>query len=154
MSGSADEDAMQVGPGSRVTLHFRLSLEDGSVVDSTFDRSPPSFTVGDGQLLDGFERKLHGMTAGQSGRFSVLPEEGFGQANPNNLQTFSRDDFAVDIELREGLVISFADASKAELPGVVKSVGDQEVVVDFNHPLAGRTILFEVDILAVEPAAD
>lgn len=150
MNHSSDGVRVPVGPGTRVTLHFRLSLEDGSEVDSTFEKSPPSFTVGDGQLMDGFEQKLRGLVAGQRERFTVSPEEGFGQPNPSNLQTFSREDFDPGMELKEGLVISFADASKAELPGVVKSIGDQEVVVDFNHPLAGRNILFEVEILAVE----
>lgn len=141
-----------IGPGTTVTLHFSLRLEDGSVVDSTFDRSPAQFTVGDGKLLSGFEKKLYGLQAGQRESFTVLPEDGFGQPNPNNVQTFKRDVFDSELELAEGLVVSFADASQSELPGVVKSVGDDEVVVDFNHPLAGRQIAFEVDIIAVEQA--
>lgn len=138
---------------ARVTLHFRLSLEDGTVVDSTFEKAPASFFVGDGSLLDGFEKKLLGMTAGGRDIFTVLPEEGFGQPNPNNVQTFQRDHFDAGIELAEGLVVSFADANRAELPGVIKSLAEDEVVVDFNHPLAGRKILFEVEILAVEPGS-
>lgn len=138
-----------VGLDTQVTLHFKLSMENGEVVDSTFDKSPATFAVGDGSLLAGFEKKLHGMQAGETGRFAVLPEEGFGQPNPNNVQHFKRSDFAADMELAEGLVISFADANQAELPGVVKSFDEQQVVVDFNHPLAGQTIQFDVEILAV-----
>lgn len=142
----------EIGTGATVSMHFRLSLEDGAVIDSTFEKSPAEFTVGDGKLLPGFEKKLMGMVAGQAQTFTVLPEEGFGQPNPNNLQSFRPDVFAKDMELAEGLVVSFADANKAELPGVVKSISADEVVVDFNHPLAGRNIQFEVDILAVTPA--
>ena len=91
------------------------------------------------------------MKAGQQASFTVLPEDGFGRPNPDNIQHFARSRFARDMELAEGLVISFADASQAELPGVVKSVTDEMVVVDFNHPLAGRTIEFAVDIIQVEP---
>lgn len=145
---------LAVGPKTRVTLHFQLSFEEGDVIDSTFDKSPASFTMGDGSLLAGFERKLHALKAGQSAVFTVLPEEAFGQPNPNNIQHFKRGDFSADMELAQGLVISFADASQSELPGVVKSVSEQEVVVDFNHPLAGRNILFEVNIIAVEPAPE
>jgi FKBP-type peptidyl-prolyl cis-trans isomerase SlpA len=69
--------------------------------------------------------------------------------NPNNVQIFKRADFAADMELAEGLVISFADANQSELPGVVSSFDEQEVVVDFNHPLAGQTLAFKVEILSV-----
>lgn len=139
-----------IGTGTRVTLHFSLKFDDGAIVDSNFDKAPATFTVGDGSLLDGFERKLFGMKAGEQGAFTVLPEQSFGQPNPNNIQSFSRKDFAKDMVLEQGLVISFADASQSELPGVVKSVDGDTVVVDFNHPLAGRDIVFEVDIIAVE----
>lgn len=141
-----------IGPGTTVTLHFRLSLEDGVVIDSTFEKAPAEFTVGDGKLLPGFERKLMGMRVGEKQAFTVLPEDGFGQPNPNNVQSFRPDVFSEDMELAEGLVVSFADATRAELPGVVKSISADEVIVDFNHPLAGRNILFEVEILAVEAA--
>lgn len=141
---------LAIAGDTRVTLHFSLTFEDGSVVDSTFDREPATFAIGDGSLLDGFERKLFGMTAGEKNTFTVLPEDGFGQSNPNNVQRFSRGDFSADLELAEGLVISFADASQSELPGVVQSLQGDTVHIDFNHPLAGRTILFDVEILSVD----
>lgn len=141
-----------VGPNTQVTLHFKLGIVGGELVDSTFDKTPATFTVGDGSLLNGFEQKLYGMKSGESASYVVLPEEGFGQPNPNNVQYFKRSDFAADLELAEGLVISFADASQSELPGVVQSFDAEQVVVDFNHPLAGREIQFEVEILAVASA--
>lgn len=143
---------LEIGPDTQVRLHFSLKLDDGSIVDSTFEKEPANFVVGDGSLLDGFEKKLYGMKAGESGSFQILPEDGFGQPNPNNLQTFSRKDFSAEVELAEGLVVSFADANQSELPGVIKSFNDSEVVVDFNHPLAGRTVKFDVEIKEVLPA--
>jgi FKBP-type peptidyl-prolyl cis-trans isomerase SlpA len=143
---------LAIGANTRVTLHFSLRLENGDIVDSTFERKPATFTVGDGNLLAGFERKLFGMRAGERATHTVTPVDAFGQPNPANVQRFKRSQFAADMDLHEGLIISFADASKAELPGVVKSFNDDEVVVDFNHPLAGRTLAFEVEIIAVEPA--
>jgi FKBP-type peptidyl-prolyl cis-trans isomerase SlpA len=133
----------------KVTLHFALKLASGEIIDSTFDKKPATFTVGDGNLLAGFERKLFGMHKGERAQFTVSPEESFGQPNPNNIQHFKRSDFEPGMELYEGLVISFADASKSELPGVVTSINDDEVTIDFNHPLAGRVIYFEVEILDV-----
>lgn len=143
---------LNIGPGAKVTLHFALKLDDGSIVDSTFEREPAVFTIGDGSLLEGFEQSIFGMSAGQKDVFVIKPEKGFGAPNPNNLQEMPRDQFDEGLELVEGLVLSFADARKSELPGVVKSFDDETVVIDFNHPLAGKDILFEVEIIAVEPS--
>lgn len=143
------EEALTIGPDTQVTLHFAIKLEDGSVVDSTFDNEPATFSFGDGSLLPGFEDALQGMEAGDENSFIISPEQGFGQRNPNNVQRFKRDDFAADMELEEGLMISFADAQKAELPGVISKLQDELVEVDFNHPLAGKNVVFDVKIIAV-----
>ncbi|MDQ2078127.1 peptidylprolyl isomerase [Marinimicrobium sp. ABcell2] len=141
-----------VGPGTSVTLHFALRFPSGEEIDSNFEADPATFTVGDEQLLPGFEKALFGLKAGDTGAFHIEPEEGFGQHNPSNVQEMPREQFEEGLELEEGLVLSFADAQKTELPGVVVEFDDERVVVDFNHPLAGREIVFEVAILRVEPA--
>lgn len=156
MTDLSDAVLLPVGPDTKVTLHFSLSLEDGSTVDSNFDGEPASFVVGDGNFLPGFEAALHGLKAGAEDVFSILPEEGFGQHNPSNVQQFSRKDFDEDfgegIALEPGLMLSFADAKQAELPGVIVEVDEDSVTVDFNHPLAGHTISFKVQVLDVVPA--
>ena len=145
-------DDLMISEGTRVTLNFALVLDDGSEVDSNFEKEPASFAVGDGSLLPGFERALFGLKSGDEATLEILPEEGFGQPNDNNLQTIKRDQFAVDAELEEGMVFSFADAAGGELPGVVKAFDADEVTVDFNRPLAGRTLSFRVVIHNVEVA--
>ena len=141
-----------LGPGTTVTLHFALRLPGGEVIDSNFERDPATFTVGDGNLLLGFEKAIYGLQEGDKKTLVIKPEDSFGQRNPNNVQEIPRAQFGADIELSEGLMLSFADAQKTELPGVVRRFDDEVVVVDFNHPLAGREILFEVAILQIEPA--
>ncbi|MEL0614635.1 peptidylprolyl isomerase [Marinomonas arenicola] len=136
---------------SQVTLHFELSLEDGQIVDSNFSHEPARFVFGDGNLLPAFEEVLLGMSVGQEGRFEMSPEQAFGARNESNIQRMPRSQFSMDIE--EGMVVSFADASKNELPGVIAEIGDNEVLVDFNHPLSGRTLTYRVQIVAVEEAA-
>ncbi|MTI13472.1 FKBP-type peptidyl-prolyl cis-trans isomerase [Sansalvadorimonas verongulae] len=138
--------------GSKVTLHFSLKLENNDIVDSTFNRTPASFVVGDGNLPEGFEKHIHGLTAGSCDSFLVAPEEAFGQHNPSNIQRVGRSRFAPDMELVEGLVISFADQAGGELPGVIQGFDEQTVTVDFNHPLAGKALIFDVEILSVEAA--
>ena len=143
---------LPVGEGTRVFLNFSVSLEDGSEVDTNFGGDPVDFVVGDGSLLPGFERRLFGMSAGQRQMFTVPPEDAFGQPNETNVQYLPRDQFDEDTELTIGLVYSFADAGGGELPGMIISFDDEEVTVDFNHPLAGRTILFDVLVHRVEAA--
>ncbi len=140
-----------IAQGTVVTLHFSVALADGDVIDSTFGEEPATFTVGDGSLLDGFEESVMGLTSGAKEVFTISPEKGFGQHNPSNVQIIARDQFSDDIELEKGLVLSFADAQNTELPGVVSEFDDANVTVDFNHPLAGKNIVFEVEIISVKP---
>ncbi len=138
-----------VDKGTRVTLNFALKFEDGQEIDSTFDKSPATLDIGDENLPENFEAYLFGMTAGQTARFEVPPEKGFGQHNPSNVQMFKRSDFGADMVLEPGVMISFADARQSELPGVVQRVEGDQVTIDFNHPLAGRTLIFDVEIIDV-----
>ena len=135
---------------STVTLHFSLKTLAGELIDSNFASQPARFTMGDGKLLPGFEKLLLGLTPGQARSFSVSPEHGFGRSNPNNVQTIPRQRFASDMSLQPGLVMSFTDVNQGELPGVIKTVTSDQVVVDFNHPLAGCTLLFEVKIIQID----
>lgn len=139
---------------SKVTLHFALKLEDGQVVDSTFERAPATLTMGDGNLPEGFEKHLLGLSEGDRRTVRVPPEDAFGQVNPANVQRFKSSDFAQHGELEPGMVISFEDASGAELPGVISAIEQGSVEVDFNHPLSGKALDFEVEIISVEAATD
>lgn len=147
------ESALTVGPGMRVTLHFALLTSSGEEIDSTFSRKPATFEVGDGNLLPGFEEAMFGMRAGESASLRVAPDKGFGMPHPDNIQRLPRATFAADLALEPGVVVSFSDAANTELPGVVVEFDDDEVVVDFNHPLAGRELRFDVNVIRVEAAS-
>ncbi len=138
---------LQIGPEKTITLHFEIRLQNGDVIDSNFTGKPASFTIGDGNMLAGFEAAIFGLTVGDRQIFQITPEHGFGMPNPNNIQKVERKNFA-NMELEAGLVVGFQDAS-GELPGVVVSFDEKNVSVDFNHPLAGKTLEFEVEILEV-----
>ncbi|MFQ3171469.1 MAG: FKBP-type peptidyl-prolyl cis-trans isomerase SlpA [Oleispira sp.] len=152
------DSIQEIAADSKVSMHFALRTEgvatDGTrtkdEVDSTFNTKPAEFVLGDGNLLPGFEEFLIGLTAGDHKTFMVPAEKAFGQTNPQNVQEMKRSSFAGDMPLSPGLVVSFADAAKAELPGVIKSIEQDYVIVDFNHPLAGKNLEFEVQILTVE----
>ena len=139
----------RIGQNTEVTLHFALRLENGDTVDSTFEKAPAKFKVGDGNLLPGFEAAIFGFKAGDRRTVQVLPENAFGQPNPQNVQIIPRSQFQ-DMELSEGLLVISNDAANTELPGVVKAFDDAQVTIDFNHPLAGKTLNFEVEIFEVK----
>jgi FKBP-type peptidyl-prolyl cis-trans isomerase SlpA len=134
----------------RVTLHFAVRLMDGTELDSTFDAKPASFVWGDDSLLPGFERALLGLKAGDKRSVYIEADKGFGAYNPDNIQQFREEEFADGMSLEIGVVVSFRDAAGAELPGVISAREDNWVTVDFNHPLAGRDLTFEVEIIQVE----
>ena len=140
-------EQLQIGPEKTITLHFEIRLQNGDVVDSNFTCRPATFTIGDGNMLAGFEAAIFGLKAGDRQIFQITPEHGFGMSNPSNIQKVGRGSF-VGMELEAGLVIGFQEAG-GELPGVVVSFDEKNVSVDFNHPLAGKTLEFEVEILEV-----
>ncbi|MEC7121177.1 MAG: peptidylprolyl isomerase [Pseudomonadota bacterium] len=141
----------RIAQGSRVALHFSVSLESGLEIDNTRLRTEPvELTIGDGNLLEGFEKALLGLRAGDRRTVHLPPEDAFGQWNPENIQTFDTVKFAQRPEVDQ--VVEFEDKAKTTLAGVVKSVNDDVTEVDFNHPLAGRNVVFEVEIARVTPA--
>jgi FKBP-type peptidyl-prolyl cis-trans isomerase SlpA len=144
---------LDIGPNCKVELHFSLKLADtGELVDSTFEKKPAELVIGDGNLPAAFEAVIHGMRAGERKIERIEPKDGFGQHNPSNVQRIPKDQFDPSVELSEGLVVSFQDKANSELPGVVSTIDDTMVTVDFNHPLAGRDLEFEVEILSVVPS--
>ncbi len=145
-------DSVSIGQGTRVFLNFALSLEDGSEIDSNFEGDPVDFVVGDGSLLPGFETLLMGMSPGERQIFTVEPENAFGMPNDNNVQLVPREHFDEESRLELGLLFYFSDAAGGEVPGLVVAIDDEQVTVDFNHPLAGRRILFDVLVHRVEAA--
>lgn len=143
-------EQLRAGPDTRITLHFAVRLMDGTEMDSTFQKEPASFVWGDESLLPGFENAIRGLKAGDRRSVFIDADQGFGEHNEQNIQHFTRDTFAEHDHLEPGMVLSFSDASGAELPGVVAELKDGWVTIDFNHPLAGRDLTFEVEIIRVE----
>ena len=148
------EQAIAIEPGSEVCLHFSLALANGELIDSNFERKPASFRIGDGNMLPGFEAVLLGLTPGDSVESLLQPDQAFGAINPKNRHQFPIAKFGNLLEddlvpTEVGSVVSFKDAAGFDLPGVVSQITEQMITVDFNHPLAGKAILFKATIVAV-----
>lgn len=142
-----------VAPGRRVQLNFALSLENGEDIENNLERAPLSCVIGDGNLLPNFEEVLMGLRAGESVDVLLPPERAFGPVNEDNVQKFPLYSFPPDLVLSKGLVVDFADQRAGySQAGVVVDFDKRYVTVDFNHPLAGRTLRFRAVIHAVEAA--
>ncbi len=149
-------EEIRITDGSAVSLHFEVSLPNGTVIDSTFERDAPvSLTIGDESLLAGFEKVLMNLKAGDTRTAHLSPNEAFGQWNADNVQTFARAQFALsEPNPVVGMMMEFADKGKNALVGVISEVNDDNVKVDFNHPLAGQDVLFKVQIFKVTPKGE
>lgn len=140
-----------IRPGSTVTMHYSLALEDGTLVDSTFDSDEPlTFIMGDGTLIEGLEFAIIDLKKGDQQSIQIPPESGFGFRDEDAVQSMPRNQFSDELELKPGLVIEFETPSGLQVPGTVLDVKDDTVVVDFSHPLANRTVIFNVQILDVQ----
>ena len=148
---SADIEALTIGPGSEVLMHFSLSLADGTVADSTREGEPLRFVMGDGTLIEGLELVLYGLKKGDRQCLSIEPRDAFGFPDEDNIHTMPRSEFPADMQLEAGMIIGFSAPSGEEVPGAIQEIKDDEIVVDFNHPLAGHEVIFDVEILEVKP---
>ena len=148
---SSDGAGLKIQTGSRISLHFALLMPSGEEIDTTRRGKPASLTLGDGNLLPGFEEALLGLSAGDDAQLVIPAEQAFGERVEANVRLLAKTLFAEfnsEEPLEPGLVVSF-QAPDGELPGVVKAVYDDTVQVDFNHPLSGSDITFDVSILSV-----
>ena len=153
-SRTDDGGGLRAGPGSHLTLHYRLRLASRDVdVISTFGGKPATLQLGIGQLAEPLERCLQGLTDGDKRSFRLAEGEAFGPRNPDLLQRLTRAAFdshaAPGTTYEPGDLVELPAPNGGRYAGVVKEINDQSVLFDFNHPLAGQALDFEVEVLAV-----
>jgi len=141
-----------IQPGDTVVLHCAITLEDGTVAESTFGEEPIEITMGDESvLINGLQLALYGLKVGDRESILVDPDNAFGMPDNEAIQDMPLTDFPPDMVLQEGQIISFSTPDGEEIPGAIKAVGKEQVQVDFNHPLAGHELKFEAEILEIIP---
>lgn len=145
---------MPVGPDSYLTLHYRLTLaESGAVVFDTFANKPATIQLGTGQLAPTLEQQLIGLEEGAQARFEMQADAAFGQRNPELVQRVSRamlDRHADSGEdWQPGDLVEFPAPEGGRYTGVLKAIDEQGALFDFNHPLAGQPVVFEVRIIGI-----
>ena len=135
---------------SQVTMHFELTLEDGTLVDQTSDDDPLTFNMQDDSLVEGLRLALLDLKAGDQQTLKIPPETGFGFRDPEAIHKMPLSDFPDDIEPKPGRIIGFHLPDGEEVAGAVLNIENDEVEVDFNHPCAGHEVTFSVHILDVQ----
>lgn len=151
-------DSASLHLGDQATLHYRLSCQGETLVD-TYSDGPETFTLGQGDIDPRLETLLLGLRAGDHRLFDLSPGEAFGPHDPAMIHTLPRSDFAAnlganlgaDMELAVNSSVDFILPNGQTLTGTVLEIEADAVRVDFNHPLAGLPVNFEVQILAIEP---
>ena len=135
---------------SRVTLFYRLGLTDDQILEDNFEDEPMTVQLGQGDMAEGLELALIGLSEGDEQTVDIGPDLAFGHIDETLFRALARAEFDPTLELERGLIIEFSTEDGETLPGTILDFNDIEVRVDLNHPLAGQTVRYSVKIVAVE----
>lgn len=140
----------QVKENSTVKVHYTGKLSDGSVFDSSLERDPIEFTVGQGQLIPGFEQGVIDMGVNEKKTIEIAANEAYGQVRDELIQEVPKSQLPPDIQPEEGLRLMSKTPQGQDIPLVITEVKDETIVVDANHPLAGKDLVFEVEVVDIK----
>ena len=136
--------------GNNVSVHYRGTFDDGTVFDSSYDKGEPiTFEVGSTELIAGFSEAVVGMNPGETRSISLAPEDAYGPAIPEAVQKVPRTAFGEGFPLNEGVSVQGTAPNGQTMVGVVNSIEEDHVVVDFNHPMAGKNLNFQIQLVSV-----
>jgi len=138
-----------VAEGRQVSFDYTLTV-DGSIADSSQGRGPLKYTHGSGQIIPGLARELEGLSVGDEKLVVVSPKDGYGEVNPAAFQEMPRSKLPEGITPQAGMQIVVQNQAGQAFPAKITEVKDDSVIVDLNHPMAGKTLNFQVKIVAIE----
>jgi peptidylprolyl isomerase len=144
----------EVKNGDTVHIHYTGKLTDGSVFDSSEGREPLEFTVGSGQVIAGMDAGLLDMTVGEKKTLEIACADGYGPINPEARQDIPREGIPEDIPLELGTQLQMQSPEGHVLPVTVVEVTDATVTLDANHFLAGKDLVFDIELVSINAAAD
>jgi FKBP-type peptidyl-prolyl cis-trans isomerase SlyD len=143
---------MQIAKDSVVSIDYRLHLGDGKIIDESEPGDPLVYLHGYEEIVPGLEKALEGKKAGESLKVEVAPKDGYGEYDPDGVEEVPREDFPPDMELEAGGIVTATDEDGDDVEFLVKEVRPKTVVIDFNDPMAGKTLHFEVTVREVRAA--
>ena len=144
---------MDVAEKKVVSIQYSGKLTDGTVFDSSEGKEPLEFLFGMGMIIPGLEEGMLGMSEGDKKTINVPAEKAYGQRMEDALQEVPKEQFPQDVELKEGMQLA-AEGPQGVIPVVVSEIKENTVLVDFNHPLAGKDLTFDVEVVKVRDATE
>jgi len=138
----------KVADGHVVRLHYILTVE-GKVVDNTREREPFMFQVGTEQVIPGFENAIMGMEVGEKKSFQVSPDEAYGHENEEGIDEIFKDNLPPDLVPEVGMTLYATGEQGQTIPGRITEVREDSVVININHPFAGKTLGYDVEIVEI-----
>ncbi len=145
---------MKVSKGSVVGVDYSLHLGDGQVVDASAPGEPLQYLHGEGQIVPGLETALEGLAIGDRKQVVVSPAEGYGEHDPRGIQEVPKKAFPPGFDPQPGMELTAEGPQGEPVPFVVREVKPESVIIDLNHPLAGKTLHFDVTVREVREATD
>ena len=139
---------MGIKKGDTVRAHYTGTLDDGTVFDSSRERDPLEFVQGQGMLIPGSESAVEGHEAGDVVSVTIAPEEAYGEADPELIFTVPRAQVPDHIPLNVGVPLQLSN-EQGQMDVTITEVGPEEITLDANHPLAGKSLTFEIEIVSV-----
>jgi FKBP-type peptidyl-prolyl cis-trans isomerase SlpA len=137
-----------VQPDNLVTLHYRIALDNGQPLISTFDGTPATLQLGAGELLPALEALITGLQVGEHKRFDLTPEQAFGPYRDELVERVKREHMP-DEDIEPMSIMEFTAPDGSRYSGLVREIDAQSALIDFNHPLAGKSIRFEVEVIGI-----
>lgn len=135
--------------GDTVKVHYTGTLENGEVFDTSQEREPLEFQLGQGQLIPGFEKAVIGMSEGDSTTVDIPSDEAYGEVREDLVINVPKDQLPDDVEPQVGMQLQVNQQNGQPIPVRVTEIKDEELVLDANHPLAGKDLTFEIELLEV-----
>jgi peptidylprolyl isomerase len=139
----------KVENGLFVSVAYTGTLENGEEFDSSRGSRPLEVKMGDGQVLKGFEAALEGMSLNEKKVFTLAPEDAFGQRNDELTHTFNRTELPAEADPKVGEILSLSTQDGQQFPARIAEVDDAKIIVDLNHPLAGESLTFEIEVVGI-----
>lgn len=139
----------KVESGKFVSVDYEGKLENGEVFDSSQGGQPLEVRVGGGQVIKGFEEALMGMNLREKKTFTVSPEDAYGNRDENQLHTFSRSEVPAEMNPQVGEMIGLQTPDGQQIPATIAEADEEKIVVDLNHPLAGKSLTFEIEVVGI-----
>ena len=139
----------QVKKGDTVRVHYHGKLTNGSTFDSSEGRDPLEFTVGNGQVIKGFDDALVDMKVGDKKTVQIPVDEAYGQRNDDMMMEYPKAEFPADMNPEAGMELHMSDNQGNVFPVVIAEVRDETVLLDANHPLAGEDLVFDIELVSI-----